>query len=96
MESFPTFPQAFPGAARVVLKNGDAIENELHHQRGSPENPLTEAEVCDKFRHNASLTLADDDARRLEKAVLALDERDDVRDLALGPCQPLSPAQPSL
>ncbi len=96
VESFPTFPQAFPGAARVVLKNGDAVENELHHQRGSPENPLTDAEVCDKFRHNASLTLADDDARRLENAVLALDERDDVRDLTLGPCQPLSAAQPSL
>jgi len=94
--SFPTFPRAFPGAARVVLKNGDAFESELLHQRGSPENPLTEAEVCDKFRRNARLTLADDDARLLEEAILALDLRSDVRDLvSAGRCRTRS-AQPSL
>ena len=93
---FATFPQSFPGAARVVLKNGDAVESELPHQRGSPENLMTEAEVCDKFRRNASLTLADDDARRLENAILTLDERNDVSDLAPGSCRSLSAAQPSL
>jgi hypothetical protein len=57
---------------------------------------MTEAEVCDKFRRNASLTLADDDARRLENAILTLDERNDVSDLAPGSCRSLSAAQPSL
>jgi hypothetical protein len=79
-----------------VLKNGDAFENELRHQRGSPENPLTEAEVRDKFRRNASLTLADDAARRLERAILMLDERDGVRDLGAQSRRPLPAAQPSL
>ena len=94
--SFPTFPRAFPGAARVVLKNGDAFEDELCHQRGGPENPLTEGEVCDKFRRNASLALAGNAARRLESAILTLDERDDVRDLAPRSCRPLWAVQPSL
>src|SRR5262249_43795770 len=94
--SFPTFPQAFPGSARVVMKNGDAFENELRHQRGSPENPLSEAEVCDKFRRNASLALGDDAARRLERAILTLEEKDGVRDLGAGSCGRLPEAQPSL
>ena len=79
--SFPTFPEAFPGAARVVWNDGSAVEGELAHQRGGPENPLTDAEVCDKFRRNASLALRDDAVRRLEHAILTLDERRDVRDL---------------
>ena len=94
--SFPTFPQAFPGAARVVLKNGDAFEDELLHQRGSPENPLTEAEICDKFRRNARLILADDTARRLEREILTLGERDVVRDLGPKSRRLLSAIQPSL
>ncbi len=79
--SFATFPKAFPGAARVVLRDGEALEAELLHQRGAPENPLSEAEVCEKFRRNAALALPDDAARRLQEEVLALEQRTDVRDL---------------
>jgi 2-methylcitrate dehydratase PrpD len=79
--SFATFPQAFPGAARVVLRGGEALEAEVLHQRGSPENPLSEADVCDKFCRNAALALPDAAVRRLQEGILALDERDGVRDL---------------
>jgi 2-methylcitrate dehydratase PrpD len=80
--SFATFPQAFPGAARVVLRGGEAFEAEVPHQRGGPENPMSETEVCDKFRSNAALALPEATVRRLQDAILALDERDGVRDLA--------------
>ena len=79
--SFATFPQAFPGAARVVQGNGEALEAEVLHQRGGPENPMSEADVCDKFRRNASLALPDADVLRLQEGILGLDEREDVRDL---------------
>ncbi|MET0152793.1 MAG: MmgE/PrpD family protein [Candidatus Binatia bacterium] len=79
--SFATFPQAFPGAARVIQGNGEALEAEVLHQRGGPENPMSEADVCDKFRRNAALALPDAAVLRLQEGILGLDEREDLRDL---------------
>jgi 2-methylcitrate dehydratase PrpD len=76
---FATFPQAFPGGARIVLRDGQALEAELAHQRGAPENPLAAAEVREKFRTNARLALDEASVERLERAVLTLEEAPDVR-----------------
>ena len=79
---FPTFPRALPGAARLRLVDGRILEAELPHQRGGPENPLTDDQVCAKFRRNASLALGEDAAISLERRVLTLESLADVRDLA--------------
>ena len=75
---YPTYPQAFPGGARVTLADGTSFEADFPHQKGGPENPLTTDEIRAKFRENAALALSEAEAVRLEEAVLALDELDDV------------------
>ena len=85
---YPTYPQAFPGGARVTLADGTAFEADFPHQKGGPENPLTTDEIRAKFRENAALALPEAEAVRLEEAVLGLDELDDVA----GALAPLSSA----
>jgi 2-methylcitrate dehydratase PrpD len=87
---FATFPRAFPGAARVVLRDGRTLEAELPHQRGGPENPLAAAEVIAKFRKNAAMALSKDSVARLEISVLALERQADAREAfaVLGEAQP--------
>jgi 2-methylcitrate dehydratase PrpD len=75
---YPSYPQAFPGGVRVRLADGTSFEGDYAYQRGGPENPLTADEVREKFRENASLALGDAAIEQLERALLALDELDDV------------------
>src|SRR5262249_28810209 len=51
--AFATFPKAFPGGARIVLRDGSVLEAELAFQRGGAENPMSDDDVCEKFRANA-------------------------------------------
>ena len=76
--SFATYPEAFPGAARVVLASGETLERELAYQKGAPENPWSATDVRAKFRANAGLVLAADPAAALEEAILALEQHQDV------------------
>jgi 2-methylcitrate dehydratase PrpD len=75
---FATYPEAFPGSARIVLASGEVLEAELAYQKGAPENPLAAAEVRAKFRANAELVLSEEAAAALEEAVLTLEEQPDV------------------
>ena len=81
---YPTYPQAFPGGVVVRLADGSTFENDLPYQRGGPENPLADDDVVRKYRTNAGLVLAADAVAGLEDAILALEERDDLR-TALSP-----------
>jgi len=76
---YPSYPQAFPGGARVRLVDGTAFAADFPYQKGGPENPLSPDEVRAKYRENAGLVLTDDAAQRLEEAILTLDELGDVR-----------------
>lgn len=76
--SFATYPEAFPGAARVVLASGETLERELPYQQGAPENPWSAADVRAKFRANAGLVLSAEQAAALEEAILTLERQQDV------------------
>jgi 2-methylcitrate dehydratase PrpD len=78
VEAFPTFPKAFPGAASIRLRNGRRLEAVLPHQRGGPENPMSDDQVIAKFRANARLGLGADAAQTLETAILAIEDRPDL------------------
>jgi 2-methylcitrate dehydratase PrpD len=91
---YPTYPQAFPGGARVALADGSTLEADFPHQQGGPENPLSPAEVREKFRANASLALAEASVEALERAILALEEQEDLT-AALAPLRPVTEAVPA-
>ncbi len=71
---FPTYPAAFPGAVRVILRSGEVIEATCPFQRGGLENPMTSEDVRRKFRENAGLALDQAQVDELEAAVLSLEQ----------------------
>ncbi len=80
-KEYPTYPGAFPGGVRIALKDGRVLEAELPHQRGGPENPLTDDEVRAKFRENAGLACGEAEVESLEHSILHVEELDSVRGL---------------
>jgi 2-methylcitrate dehydratase PrpD len=76
---YASYPAAFPGGVRIRLRDGRTVEADLPYQLGAPENPMSEAQIREKFRENAGL--ANGDFEGLERTVLALDEAVDVRGL---------------
>jgi 2-methylcitrate dehydratase PrpD len=75
---YPTYPQAFPGGVRVTLADGTVLERDFPHQKGGPENPMSDDEVRAKFRANALLAVPAELAERLEAALLDLESQDDL------------------
>jgi len=74
VRDFPSYPAAFPGAVAITLTSGEVLEAAQPHQLGGPDNPLDQQSILRKFRANASLTLAEDDARALERDILELED----------------------
>ena len=46
------YPENFTGHVRAILKNGEALEERQPHLRGGTHEPLTRADVEEKFRLN--------------------------------------------
>jgi len=48
------YPNEYTGHIRVKLKNGTTLEERQPHLRGGAHEPLSRADVEDKFRHNCA------------------------------------------
>jgi 2-methylcitrate dehydratase PrpD len=77
-KEYASYPAAFPGGVRILLRDGSTLEADLPHQLGAPGNPMSPQQVREKFRENAALAGGGFD--RLEE-LLALEEVADVRGL---------------
>jgi 2-methylcitrate dehydratase PrpD len=62
-------PGRFKGAARIVLKDGSAVEEVEEYNRGSAENPMTQDELRAKFDDNASGFLSEHQRDRLANEI---------------------------
>ena len=78
------FPHQFPAVLRVTTTDGTRHEVRVDANRGGPANPLSSAELAEKFRLNAIRVLDDDTARSVADAGLALPEAPDLRALMAG------------
>jgi 2-methylcitrate dehydratase PrpD len=76
--TFATYPESFPGSARIRLTTGEELACELAHQKGGPENPISSDEVRAKFRGNAELALDASEVEELEAAILSFEDHADV------------------
>ena len=54
------YPRAYTGHVRMTLKDGSVVEERQGHIRGGAQEPLTRAEIEDKFRLNAKFGVWDD------------------------------------
>jgi len=75
--------QAFRHAmvAEVKLKDGRVLEVKKDHAKGSDAFPLTIEEVVEKFFRMATKVLSKENADRLYRDVLRLDEMSDIKEL---------------
>jgi len=58
----------------LTMNDGSKIEEAVKHATGSPENPLSDARLADKFMTMASRTLGEKDAAALLDRLWHLDE----------------------
>jgi 2-methylcitrate dehydratase PrpD len=79
----PAFPGPgrFKGAVRVTLKDGRVIEEIEEYNRGSAENPMTEAELRAKFDDNTGGFLDAAQRERLAQSIAQTENLSDVRTL---------------
>jgi 2-methylcitrate dehydratase PrpD len=75
------FPNQFPAVLRVRLEDGSTWAARDPHNRGGPENPLTDDELEVKFRTNAERTLSGEQVEELRAALDALYETGTVKDV---------------
>jgi 2-methylcitrate dehydratase PrpD len=66
---------------KVTLKDGRVLEKEEKFQKGNLQNPLTQAELTDKYRGLASSVLSRERTDKVINAVRRLDELKDVGEL---------------
>jgi 2-methylcitrate dehydratase PrpD len=75
------FPRQFPAVLRVTMQDGTVYEERVLHNRGGPGNPLSDAELRQKFALNASRLLPREQVDRLADAAFALDRAEGVDEL---------------
>jgi 2-methylcitrate dehydratase PrpD len=75
------FPREFPAVLRVHMNDGQTYEHRVMRNRGGPGNPLSVADLQEKFRLNAEHTLSSEQTALLSEAVLELDRAPDLERL---------------
>ncbi len=77
------FPERYPASVNIQLTNGSTIEEHVLTAKGDPENPMSEAELDEKFRLLVSAAGHDpDDVEEIVGAIETLDTQFDVSRLA--------------
>jgi 2-methylcitrate dehydratase PrpD len=74
------FPNQFPAVLRIRLKSGEGRKARVSHNRGGPENPLSDKELETKFRTNAGRVLPRRQVEELEEALRSLADAETVED----------------
>jgi 2-methylcitrate dehydratase PrpD len=70
--------ERYKGWVQIRLRDGRILERIEDYNLGSPEKPLDEAAVRDKFRGNVAAAVGPVDAERIADAVLSLDQQDNA------------------
>jgi 2-methylcitrate dehydratase PrpD len=74
-------PGRFKGAVTMTLKDGRRLTEVEEHNRGSAENPMTDAELRAKFDENAAGFLSGAARDRVADAAMTLDAMANAREL---------------
>ncbi len=71
-------PGRFKGALRITLRDGSVVSEVQEHNLGSPENPMSDTELLEKFDDNASGVLTAEERRHLIDTIAAVETLDDA------------------
>jgi 2-methylcitrate dehydratase PrpD len=72
------YPQIWPAAVTVRLRDGRTVEARVTHALGEPENPVPRAALVDRFVELASHALDEPAARARAASLLSLDASPDL------------------
>ncbi len=75
------FPAHFSGELRVHLADGRLLESKVADSHGTPQDPMTDAEVREKFRATAERRLPPKQATRFAELILRLETLDGLDQL---------------
>ncbi len=80
----PEIDAMFPGVKRAIVtittEDGSSYTKQADHAKGRAENPLTDAELIDKFTANASHAMSDERMKQVVEATFALESSANVAD----------------
>ena len=82
------YPKSYPGRVEITTKDGRTLSQHVEFNRGGPRNPMSEEEILQKFRDNASRVLTSSDVERLLDTMCNLEDIDEPQAL----CEPLRSA----
>ena len=75
----PTLDKARPaGISEIVTKDGKTFRLRVDYPRGHARNPMTDQEVIAKFKDMASVSMTEEQMKRLIETVFAIDQLDDI------------------
>ena len=80
-DSLSDFPLHFPGEVRITLKNGKVVSHRVATSFGTPERPLSEADIEAKFMANATRVMSIDAASRIVRMAWDVEQVDHVSEL---------------
>jgi 2-methylcitrate dehydratase len=82
LQGDPSLDKARPaGISEILTKQGKRYSLRVDYPRGHARNPMTDAEVVDKFRSMASKYMDNEQMNQVIENVFALDELDDIEEL---------------
>ena len=76
------YPDYFSGAIDIYTNDGRQLHHREQMNRGSAENPMSDNDIIDKYRDNATRTISAEDAERVMQLVLALEQESNLEPLA--------------
>jgi len=65
----------------VMLKDGRSITEKVDHATGAPENPMSDAQLEDKFRNLVSRVLSKEQSEKLLARLWDIDKVDDIGEI---------------
>ena len=65
----------------IPMRDGAVLRHRIEHMHGTPQNPITQDELIEKFLHNAQGVLDDAAAHAAIDRILDLDRATDIREV---------------
>lgn len=75
------YPDNWGGIVTVTTASGATLEQRVRYQRGTPQNPMSEAELWEKFHRVVDAVTGPERGQQLEKAIAGLRQAASVMEL---------------
>ena len=76
------WPKAYPATLVITMKDGTTHEAHSDFPKGDPENPVSFAEVVEKFSHLTERFVSTDKARDVVAGIRSIESLRDVSEVA--------------